>query len=102
MAGADALVIAGFYEGFGLPALEAMACGAPVVAARAGALPEVVGEAGKYFDPNDPDELAGIMESLAADETLRRELSRRGLDRAAAFGWGSTARGLLSAIEEFA
>ena len=102
MAGADALVIAGFYEGFGLPALEAMACGAPVVAARAGALPEVVGEAGKYFDPNDPDELAGIMESLAADETLRRELSRRGLNRAAAFGWGSTARGLLSAIEEFA
>ncbi len=102
MAGADALVVAGFYEGFGLPALEAMACGAPVVAARAGALPEVVGEAGMYFDPNDPDELAGIMESLATDEKRRRELSRRGLDRAAAFDWDSTARGLLSAIEEFA
>ena len=102
MAGADALVIAGFYEGFGLPALEAMACGAPVVAARAGALSEVVGEAGKYFDPNDPGELAGLMESLATDETLRRELSRRGIDRARAFCWDSTARGLLSTIEEFA
>ena len=102
MAGADALVIAGFYEGFGLPALEAMACGAPVVAARAGALPEVVGDAGKYFDPHDPDELTAIMESLAADEDLRQELSRRGLERAKAFSWDATARGLLRVIEEIA
>ncbi len=100
MVGADALVIAGFYEGFGLPALEAMACGTPVVAARAGALPEVVGEAGKFFDPHDPDELAEILRSLADDESLRRELSRRGLERARTFSWGTTARGLLDVIEE--
>ncbi len=100
MAGADALVVAGFYEGFGLPALEAMACGTPVVAARAGALPEVVGEAGKYFDPNDPDELAEIMNSLVEDDALRIELGRRGLERAATFSWQTTARGLLSVIEE--
>lgn len=102
MTAADALVIAGFYEGFGLPALEAMACGAPVVAARAGALPEVVGDAGRYFDPHNPDELAGIMESLAVDKDLRIELSRRGLDRAKSFSWNATARGLLRVIEEIA
>lgn len=102
MAGADALIMAGFYEGFGLPALEAMACGTPVIAAQAGALPEVVGDAGIYFDPNDPNELATIMDSLTKDEPLRRALGKRGLARARTFSWETTACGLLDVIKEIA
>ena len=59
-----------------------------------------MGEAGKFFDPHDPDELAEILRSLADDESLRRELSKRGMERARTFSWGTTARGLLDVIEE--
>ncbi|MCS7051142.1 MAG: glycosyltransferase family 4 protein, partial [Thermomicrobium sp.] len=80
------------YEGFGLPVLEAMACGVPVIAADRSALPEVAGEAAVLADPTDPQALATAMRSLADDEALRRALARAGQERARAFSWERTAR----------
>jgi len=90
--GAAMLVIPSFYEGFGLPALEAMACGTPVVAADRGSLPEIVGDAGLLVNPEDPDELADAVRRLLADDQLRTELARRGGIQAARFSWPETAR----------
>jgi glycosyltransferase involved in cell wall biosynthesis len=86
---ASALVFPSLYEGFGLPPLEAMACGCPVASSNAGSLPEVVGDAARLFDPTDP---AAIV--TAVDDVLRDpdEWSRRGLERAAGFSWARTAR----------
>lgn len=84
------------YEGFGLPALEAMACGCPVVAARAGALPEVVRESGLLVDPDD---VAGWREAalrLLRDDTLRKDLAERGRERASLFTWDDCARRTLA------
>ena len=86
---AACLVFPSLYEGFGLPPLEAMACGCPVAAANAGAIPEVCGDAAVLFDPLDVDSIAaGVLE---ADERSR-ELREKGLARAAAFSWEETAR----------
>ena len=77
------------YEGFGLPPLEAMACGCPVAASAAGSLPEVVGDAAVLFDPHDPDAIAaGVAEALARAAELRD----LGIARAARFTWEATAR----------
>jgi glycosyltransferase involved in cell wall biosynthesis len=88
---ASALVFPSLYEGFGLPPLEAMACGCPVASSNAGSLPEVVGDAARLFDPTDP---AAIV--TAVDDVLRDpdEWSRRGLERAAGFSWARTATGV--------
>ena len=80
------------YEGFGLPPLEAMACGAPVIAADTSSLPEVVGEAGLLVDPLDVEALAAAMNRLLTDRTLRDALRAAGPERAAAFSWQETAR----------
>jgi glycosyltransferase involved in cell wall biosynthesis len=86
---ASALVFPSLYEGFGLPPLEAMACGCPVAASNAGSLPEVVGDAAILFDPRDPESIAaGILEALDRADELRQ----RGLSRAAGFTWDATAR----------
>jgi glycosyltransferase involved in cell wall biosynthesis len=82
------------YEGFGLPALEAMACATPVVASDVSSLPEVVGEAGLMVNPTDVDALAAALARLLDDDDLRRELIARGLERAATFTWERSARGL--------
>ena len=89
-AGARAFVLPSLYEGFGLTCLEAMACGTPVVAARAGALPETCGDAALYADPRDPGELADAITRALGDERLRAAGPRR----AAAFSWERTAREL--------
>ena len=68
---AYALVQPSLMEGFGLPAVEAMACGTPVISSRAGSLPEVVGEAGVYFDPTDVGSMAGSIRSFLSDPALR-------------------------------
>jgi glycosyltransferase involved in cell wall biosynthesis len=86
---AEALVFPSLYEGFGLPPLEAMACGCPVAVSRAGALPEVCGDAARYFDPAEPEEIAAATLDVLADSG---ELVSRGLDRARGFTWDECAR----------
>ena len=87
---ASVLVFPSLYEGFGLPPLEAMACGCPVACSNAGALPEVVGDAALLFDPRDPHAIAAAVSQVldAPDEWVRR-----GLERAASYSWEATARG---------
>jgi len=92
--GAVALVQPSLYEGFGLPPLEAMACGCAVAAARAAALPEVCGEAATYFDPLSEQDMALAMRRLVQDEGLREGLRRAGRARAATFSWDAAARQL--------
>jgi len=78
-------VFPSFYEGFGLPPLEAMACGCPVASSNASSMPEVLGEAALFFDPDDRPGMAGAMRRLAEDENLRTELQRKGRARADVF-----------------
>jgi glycosyltransferase involved in cell wall biosynthesis len=95
-----ALVQPSLLEGFGLPPVEAMACGTPVLYSRAGSLPEVVGEAGLDFDPNDVDAIAQSLRTIVADERLRDELSARALMRATRFSWTAAATTLIACFEE--
>lgn len=76
------------YEGFGLPPLEAMQCGCPVISSKTSSLPEVVDDAGILIDPQSETELTNAMKTLYYDESMRRELSARGLKRAMQFSWG--------------
>lgn len=98
--GARLFVLPSFEEGFGLPALEAMAAGVPVVASNRGALPEVVSDAGLLLDPDDTAALAAAFERIIADDTLRQNLSRRGRERAARFSWTQTAADIRQAYQE--
>ena len=97
---ASALVMPSHDEGFGLPALEAMACGTPVVASRAGALPEVVGSAGRLFDPNAADELTRHLQEVLGDHRVAEEMGRKGLRRAREFSWERSASALGTVFEE--
>jgi glycosyltransferase involved in cell wall biosynthesis len=90
--GALALIFPSLDEGFGLPALEAMACGLPVIAANAGALPEVVGEAAVLVNPFEVDSLAEVICRVLSDGNLRLELQKRGLKRSAFFSWEQAAQ----------
>jgi glycosyltransferase involved in cell wall biosynthesis len=87
-------------EGFGLPVLEAMACGVPVVASRASAVPEAVGDAGVLADATDADEFSQAMLRVLDDEALRADLRERGLRRVAEFRWEETARKTLAVYAE--
>ena len=98
-AGADAFVFPSLYEGFGLPPLEAMASGVPVLAAHTTSLPEVVGDAGVLFDPYDVDGLADALLEVLTDRTLHDGLRRRGLDHAATFSWRRTAQLYMEAFQ---
>jgi D-inositol-3-phosphate glycosyltransferase len=89
---ADICVVPSYYESFGLVALEAMACGTPVVASSASSVPEAVGDAGLLVDPLDVDGLAAALETAITDSALRADLRTRGLARAAAFTWQRVAR----------
>jgi len=89
--GARLLVQPSFEEGFGIPVLEAMSLGVPVIAANRGSLPEVVGEAGPLVDPERPDEIANAIARLLADDAYAATCASRGLARARTFSWAQTA-----------
>lgn len=96
---ATVVVMGSVYEGFGLPVLEAMACGTPVVSSDASSLPEVGGDAACYFDPRDVDDMTATLGRVLDDEDLRQEMSVAGLARAAKFSWERTARETLAVYE---
>lgn len=95
--GAVALVHCSLHEGFGMTLVEAMASGAPVLAARTPAVVEVCGDAARYADPRDPESFARAMAEIAADTSLRRKLAELGRARAAGFSWTDSARAHLAA-----
>jgi glycosyltransferase involved in cell wall biosynthesis len=102
LCGAHGVVIPSLYEGFGLPALEAMATGVPLAASATTALGEVVADGGVTFDPLDVDAIARALHLLATSEEARRTLSRQGLRRAAAFSWVASARAHLAIYRDAA
>jgi glycosyltransferase involved in cell wall biosynthesis len=98
--GAAALVYPSLIEGFGLPVLEAMRCGTPVLTSSTSSLPEVGGEAALYVDPHNVDGIAAALYKLATQPSLRADLAARGLQRAALFTWTRTAEQTLHVYEE--
>lgn len=97
---ASCFVFPSFYEGFGIPPLEAMACGCPVIASTASSVREVCGDAALYFDPKNPAELAQKLKDLAADAPLRKAMSAAGIERARHYSWDESARLNLKYIQE--
>jgi glycosyltransferase involved in cell wall biosynthesis len=100
--GASLVAMPSLAEGFGLPALEAMACGTPVVVGNTSAMPEVVGDAGLLVDPEDTDAISGAILRLLTQDPLRKQLIARGLARAAGFSWERTAGRVLAVLDEVA
>lgn len=92
MTGAEVFVFPSLYEGFGLPPLEAMACGVPVACSHSSSLTEVVGDAALLFDPSDAQDIASKLTNILEDKALEDSLRGRGLARAASFSWDDTAR----------
>ena len=97
---ADVFVFPSLYEGFGLPALEAMSLGVPTIVSNASSLPEVVSDGAIIVDPHDPQDLAQAIGSLLKDEDLRKNLSKRGIERSQAFSWRKTAEETLKVYLE--
>jgi alpha-1,3-rhamnosyl/mannosyltransferase len=95
--GARALLMPSLDEGFGVPALEAMSAGVPVIASNRGALPEVIGDGGTLLEPMDVDGFAAAMERIAGDDSWAQAQGAAGLNRARAFTWEATARRLRQA-----
>ena len=96
---AVAVLMPSLYEGFGLTALEAMACGTPVIASNRTSFPEVVGDAGVLVDPNDATAIAEAMRRIVEDATLLESLQEQGLNRARQFSWDESARRIQALVE---
>jgi glycosyltransferase involved in cell wall biosynthesis len=89
---AEAFVYPSFYEGFGIPLIEAMVCGAPVITSNTSSMPEVVGDAGLLIDPNQVEDLQSKLDLILTDSGLRSRMKEAGLKRARAFSWAKSAR----------
>lgn len=99
MAGSEALCLPSFSEGFGLPAIEAMACGVPVLASTAGSLPEVVGDAGLLFDPHNIEEMSAAILELSTNANLRQELRKLAVARSSKFTWAAAAHMVIPVLQ---
>ena len=97
---ASCFVYPSFYEGFGLPPLEAMACGCPVIVSNVSSLPEVCGDAAHYVDPSSAESIAEGMHKILDDESLRQSMIQRGLERARLFSWEKSAAEHLKLFDE--
>ena len=97
--GATATILASVYEGFGLPILESMACGTPVVSSSASSLPEFGGDAARYFDPHDSGQMADVIGEVWRDAELREHMRRQGETQAARFSWEQTASDTIDVYE---
>lgn len=98
--GALCLLMPSLYEGFGLPALEAMACGTPAIISRAASLPEVAGDAGIYVAPHRDDQIVSAVEKLINDADWRKRISQAGIQRSAQFSWEETAMKTLQVYQQ--
>jgi glycosyltransferase involved in cell wall biosynthesis len=98
--GAVALAMPSLFEGFGLPVVEAMACGTAVLTSDATSLPEVAGDAALIVNPTDVDAIAGAIDRLVFDRTLREDLGAKGIVRARGFSWDETARAIVAVLDE--
>jgi glycosyltransferase involved in cell wall biosynthesis len=99
---ADLFTYVSLYEGFGLPLLEAMACGTPVIGSKASSLPEVIGEAGVQVDPRDVADIAHALQQMIEQPDLRARSIELGLERAKLFTWDKAARELLAIYDRVA
>ena len=97
---AECFVLPSLYEGFGFPPLEAMACGCPVITSDSSSLPEVVGEAAIKVSPHDIEGLTGALREVLANRQLRESLITKGVEQAAKFSWGQTAKKTLEVYKE--
>lgn len=96
------LVFPSKFEGFGIPLVEAMKTGCPIICANSASIPEVAGEAALFFDPDDDQKLAALMEELLHDDDLKKQLIAKGLARAQLFSWERTAKDTLAVLEKAA
>jgi glycosyltransferase involved in cell wall biosynthesis len=101
-AAADLFALPSLYEGFGIPLIEAMACGCPIVTADTCAPPEACDGAAQLVDPLDVDSIASAMRTVLSDSTLRAKMIARGIERAKDFGWEKCAREVLDAFDAVA
>ena len=97
---AKLVVLPSLEEGFGLPAVEAMACGAPVASSNRGSLPEVLSKAGRFFDPTDTKDMSTVIKQVLSSDALRKTMSQIGLSRAQEFLWKKAARDALTIFNE--